>query len=661
MPKHIYTYQSKESTESNISNDIIKKIYDIVEQNNKLCNIIDESSLFHGKISTRYTYKKYIDTIKEKFPNLEIEYDDLFVLFADDNVRQILIDNYGGELDGILASLQVNQNDGFYKNYRNIFENNKDIETFDELNQLINVKKLGSANFKGCTNLKSITLDNIVSLGQGCFSTCSSLAIDINMPKLQTANSSWIFTSSGIISISNLGIISSIPTEMFSYCNDLTEIKNNALSGITEIGTAAFFRCKSLPSVGNLSSLITIGKQAFYECTSLTSIDLPESIQNIRSYAFYGCTSLVISDLNLPNLNTLEVNAFMSTKIKKITNLGNITTLTTSVFDDCKELNNIGENTLTNIVALQSNVFAQCSSLQGTINLPNCTSIADSCFVNCSSILNINLSNCTSAGIRTFEGCTSLTNITGIENILLNSIPYRIFFGDTNLVFPQTFITNVSSIGEQAFNGCSKLYNITLNNSNTVINNEAFYNCANLVHINNTLNITKIGANCFYGCINFEGENGVLDLSNVTGRSTLHSNGIFGRCKKIKKIIIGHIEVISSNSFTAERNTFYNCDLLHTVDIYSLDKLYLGTNPLFHSCPNIQNLIIRTSTITPIQIDTDRMTTLRNGYTNIMGDNNNAKIFVPDNLVNDYKTAEYWNSIADHIFSLNDYVPIVDE
>ena len=64
---------------------------------------------------------------------------------------------------------------------------------------------------------------------------------------------------------------------------------------------------------------------AFQSCSNLTTINLPETITTIGGAAFWECYSLVIDDLSLPNLTTLMDCAFRSTKIKKVSNLGNIT------------------------------------------------------------------------------------------------------------------------------------------------------------------------------------------------------------------------------------------------------------------------------------------------------------------------------------------------
>ena len=102
--------------------------------------------------------------------------------------------------------------------------------------------------FKGCTNLKSITIPNsITSIGDYTFYNCSSLTL-VTIPK-----------------------------------------------SVTNIGKEAFYGCSSLNSVTiPTESVTTIGEKAFYGCNNLTSITIPNSVTTIGENAFYGCKNLTI-------------------------------------------------------------------------------------------------------------------------------------------------------------------------------------------------------------------------------------------------------------------------------------------------------------------------------------------------------------------------------
>ena len=64
--------------------------------------------------------------------------------------------------------------------------------------------------------------------------------------------------------------ITSIPDEIFYYCNNLTSIE---LPGtITSIGESAFWYCTRLKSITIPNSVTSIGEDAFYSCSSLKSV-----------------------------------------------------------------------------------------------------------------------------------------------------------------------------------------------------------------------------------------------------------------------------------------------------------------------------------------------------------------------------------------------------
>ena len=66
-------------------------------------------------------------------------------------------------------------------------------------------------------------------------------------------------------------------------------------TGLTSIGTGAFFRCESLTSVTIPNSVTSIGTVAFCVCESLTSVTIPDSVAYIGDDAFDKCTKLEFS------------------------------------------------------------------------------------------------------------------------------------------------------------------------------------------------------------------------------------------------------------------------------------------------------------------------------------------------------------------------------
>lgn len=166
---------------------------------------------------------------------------------------------------------------------------------------------------------------------------------------------------------------------------------------------------------GEFTNAQAIPANAFSGDTALKSINLSK-VTSIGRSAFYNCTSLSIEDLYLPNLETLEQNAFYGVSIKKISNLGKITYVD-SVYDSTQ--GTLGrKDTIVSVVFPETLETLGNSTLYGASNLTECilneglNVIHDNVFLNCISLLNITIpSTVTSIGSNTFKGCSGLEYI----------------------------------------------------------------------------------------------------------------------------------------------------------------------------------------------------------------------------------------------------------
>ena len=105
------------------------------------------------------------------------------------------------------------------------------------------------------------------------------------------------------------------------------------------------------------------------------------------------------------------------------------------------------------------------------------TSIEESAFQNCRSLINITIPNNVSfIGAKSFSGCTSLTSV------VINNRP-----GGNN------------SIGNYAFGNCISLTSVTIPGSVSRIGNYAFYRCSGLtsITVDRTTPPTMGGLNAF--------------------------------------------------------------------------------------------------------------------------------------------------------------------
>ena len=194
---------------------------------------------------------------------------------------------------------------------KGVFQNCTNLRTLN----LPNIVTIGSNAFYGCTALANVNFsETLTNIGNSAFDGCTSLEIaDLSLPNLETIG---IGTFSGvkITKISNLGKLTSLPN-LYSNQN-------------------IFGDKTTLISVNLPNTLTSIGNNVFNGYSSLTNINLLASLTTIGSFAFSNCTSIA-RIIDLTNLETLGIDAFSISDSKTgnltgIENLGKITTINNS-------------------------------------------------------------------------------------------------------------------------------------------------------------------------------------------------------------------------------------------------------------------------------------------------------------------------------------------
>ena len=230
------------------------------------------------------------------------------------------------------------------------------------------------------------------------------------------------------------------------------------LSCITSIGAYAFNGCTSLTNINLSPTLTTIGIQAFYNCTPLSGITLPSSLTTIGGNAFSGCTSLEIADLSLPNLISLGQNAFYGVSIRKITNLGKITSLPNA---DNSTQNFGNKDILEEIVLPETITYIPGSSFNGYSNLKK-----------------INTENIEKIGGYTFANALDgvALRMSKLSTIEGNQLFYN--SGVTILDFRGSTFTDTKDSFAQ---GATNLHIVYLPDTLTSMGYGCFLNCTSLV------------------------------------------------------------------------------------------------------------------------------------------------------------------------------------
>lgn len=167
--------------------------------------------------------------------------------------------------------------------------------------------------FYRCVNLTTVTLPtNTTSLGNSCFSTCSSLTTINNLSNVTTLSGAGIFNNCTSLVEINLPKLTGIVDTTFNGC---TNLKRIYLPSITSINrNSSFSNCTSLEylqlgSVGNAMTVTSVGTT-----TNMTQSNLTIDV--------YAQSSTVINTL-LTNLRNKFPNATIVFKASADTTYNN--------------------------------------------------------------------------------------------------------------------------------------------------------------------------------------------------------------------------------------------------------------------------------------------------------------------------------------------------
>ena len=419
-------------------------------------------------------------------------------------------------------------------------------------------------------------------------------------------------------------------------CNFLHQSKNVTTKVIAGKGLKQWAITKEyskLPRVVIPDNITSIYNTAFMDCSSLKKIALGSGITEIKSNAF---TRVTLDELYLQSLeNYLKItfnsiwnvssNFFMykgiPEEIKNNTEkYGNIVVdynwdklegtgdyadkgeyegkrqlVTTEMLNEALKDESITE--------IKNSAFLNCTQLEGELVIPsNVTSIGSSAFSSCSGLTNIEIPNSvTSISNNVFYNCISLTNVN-IPNSVV-SIGEQAFIGCSGLTSVE-IPNSVTSIGYSAFNS-SGLTSIVIPDGITSIEGRLCYSCKSLINVNIPDSVITVGVESFSECWNVENVilgNSIVNIERMAFRS----------CLKLKSIVIP--DSVTSIGISA----FYNCNKLSAVVCKAIVPPTLGT-------------------------------------TVFLATNTALQIYVPDQSVEAYKSAEGWLDYTDKIKPLSDY------
>ena len=391
-----------------------------------------------------------------------------------------------------------------------------------------NVTSIGNRAFEGCNSLTSVTFGQAVSIdaysnsfskiGSKCTVTYPGPMANWSCYNYQYSPNLVINCTDGSCGWCGDGWSSGMELYQNASClywtldnsGNLTIdcvpqdiIYNNYLS--KQIIKTQCWNKEKVRSI-TLEHVYSLTRQSITNCPNFTYAKISKHVRNINGNPFWNCTALTTIDVDNDNPiydscdgcnGVIETNNKTLVVGCKNTSIpSSVTAIGNQAFAGCTGLTSF--TIPNNVTAIGNSAFEGCTGLTD-ITIPNSvTTIGNSVFHNCTGLTTITIPNSvTTTGDGTFEGCTHLTSVT-IPNSV-TTIGNSSFKGCTGLTYI-TIPNSVTTIGSNAFEGCTGLSTITIPNSVTTIGEGVFSGCTGLTTITISNNVGSIGDATFKGC-----------------------------------------------------------------------------------------------------------------------------------------------------------------
>lgn len=255
-------------------------------------------------------------------------------------------------------------------------------------------------------------------------------------------------------------------------------------SGVTTVGSNAFYGCKNLTQVSLPDGLTCIGDSAFDGASSLTEIKIPDSVNEIGEYAFRSCKSL--SYIDIPNGVPILHRSLLAScsNLRSVTIPDSVVTIDDSAFGGCSALESI--SIPNSVVTIGNDAFA-ISGLK-EIEIPDSViNIGYGAFFRCKNLASVRLSD-------------QLSEMTG------HNYSTKGMFADCDSLKSIVIPDSVKKIGRNTFSGCDKLETVTIGSGVSTIESDTssdyygspFGGCPKLTHIYFTGDSPRIDKYGFY-------------------------------------------------------------------------------------------------------------------------------------------------------------------
>lgn len=313
----------------------------------------------------------------------------------------------------------------------------------------------------------------VTAVGEGAFENCENITA-ITIPDTVTYIGTCAFAGTSIAYIAIPSSVSEIGGQIFSGCENLTEVAYNCDYGPSENGV--FFNIPSLEKVSFGGTRVP-----GYIClnsVNLCEVVLGDSVTEIGYRAFSGCMNL--KEISIPAIvGVIGAEAFSGSGLTSVSLPAAMTVIAEMTFINCTYLKEVAIPYGVSSIGYMA--FYRCSSLVSVTIPDSVMSIADEAFCGCSSIEYVKLPQyITRIGYSTFSGCVSLKDVNIPEGVAaIDGLAFLDCRSLEDIELPES----LKSIAGNAFNGCRSLTSVTIPEGVKYIADSVFINCDNLSEV----------------------------------------------------------------------------------------------------------------------------------------------------------------------------------
>lgn len=185
----------------------------------------------------------------------------------------------------------------------------------------------------------------------------------------------------------------------------------------------------------------------------------------------------------------------------------------------------------------------------------------------------------------------------------------------------------ITSIEKSAFEDCIYLLISKLPDTIKTLSSNCFKNCSKITISELPIGLTSIPESCFHGCSN-------VSVSRVPDGVTFIGSSAFRGCNEITSF------ELPSSITTINNNVFYNCNRMTTFK--ALGDITSFGSYVFNGATALERVELPNITSVP-KLGNNQV------FYNTLIANGKGYIYVPDNLVEEIKTATYWSTLANQI------------